>query len=58
MGQAPIDQDVAEQLCDLLISFARTHKAMKDALLAAKQDEMGCHSIAVWEQIDAALTEP
>lgn len=50
-----IKQDVAEQLTDLVISFAQTHKAMKDALLATKQDEMACHSIAVWEQIDAAL---
>lgn len=52
-----IKQDVAEQLTDLVISFAKTHKAMKDALLAAKQDEMACHSIAVWAQIDDVLAQ-
>lgn len=51
----PIRQDTAEQLCDLVISFAKSHKAMRDALAAAKADEMACHSIAVWAQIDAAL---
>lgn len=29
--------------------------ALKAALIAAKEDPMACHSIAVWEQIDDAI---
>ena len=61
----PIKQEVAEQLADLVADFAGeiTHDLRPKltqaiaALRAAKADDMSCHSIAVWEQIDAALAQ-
>lgn len=57
-----IRQEVAETLAGLTADFATEvaetrprYAAMKAALIAAKADPMACHSIAVWEQIDAAL---
>jgi hypothetical protein len=55
--------ELVQTLAQLVADFAvdETHKfrprlaAMEAALLAAKNDKMGCHSIAVWEQINAAL---
>ena len=59
----PIKQKTAEALAGLVADFATkvTHDlrpkvaSAKAALQAAKDDPMACHSIAVWEQIDAAL---
>lgn len=58
----PIRQEVAETLAGLTADFAMEvtemrprYAAMKAALIAAKSDPMACHSIAVWEQIEAAV---
>ena len=61
----PIKQEVAEQLAGLVADFAGevTHDLRPKlgravaALKAVKADEMACHSIAIWEQIDAVLEE-
>src|SRR5580698_10107508 len=62
---SPIRQEVAETLACLTADFAMEvtemrpkFAAMKAALTAARSDSTGCHSIAVWEQIDAALARP
>jgi hypothetical protein len=62
-AMGPIRQEVADTLAELVADFATeiTHDlrpkaaAMEAALRAAKADPMACHSIAVWDQIDAAL---
>lgn len=58
-----ITHEVGEILAQTVAKFALqvTHEyrpkidQMRDALLAARSDPMGCHSIAVLDQIDAAL---
>ncbi len=37
--------------------MSKPETTARAALLAVKADPMACHSIAVWEQIDAALAD-
>lgn len=52
-----IDPEVHRLLAIVTGELAMKLNILRDALCVAKSDPMACHSIEVWDQIDAALTE-